>query len=57
MFEYLKKKHIARLIYDPSYPKIDVNEFKDGENWTTFYGDVQEAIPANAPKPRGKSVD
>ena len=56
VFAYLKKKHNARLIYDPTYPKIDVNEFKDGENWTTFYGDVQEAIPANAPKPRGKSV-
>ena len=56
VFAYLKKKHNARLIYDPSYPKIDLNEFKDGENWTTLYGDVQEAIPANAPKARGKAV-
>ena len=25
--------------------------------WKTFYGGVNEAIPPNAPDPRGKSVD
>ena len=56
MFEYLKKKHNARLIYDPSYPKIALNDFKDEENWKVFYVDVQKSIPVNAPKPRGKAV-
>ena len=56
VFAYLKKKHNARLIYDLSYPKIDLNEFKDGESWTSFYGDVQEAISANAPTPRLRAV-
>jgi hypothetical protein len=26
-------------------------------NWTKFYGDVEEAIPVNMPKPLGKDVD
>ena len=25
-------------------------------NWKDFYGDVKEAIPPNAPEPRGRSV-
>ena len=53
---YLKQKHNARLVFDPSYPEIDHTTFPKHE-WTSFYGDVQEAIPPNAPKPRGKDVD
>ena len=26
-------------------------------NWTAFYGDVEEAIPVNVPKPLGKGID
>jgi hypothetical protein len=33
-----------------------LNQFKANEDWTTFYGDVKEAIPPNAPQPHGKSV-
>ena len=33
-----------------------MNQFKDCD-WKEFYGDVQEAIPPNAPVPRGKEVD
>jgi hypothetical protein len=56
VFAYLKNKHNARLIFDPTYPKIDHTKFKDKEEWSNFYGDVKEAIPENAPKPRGKPV-
>ena len=28
-----------------------------GNDWTSFYGDVKEAIPSDAPEPRGKEVD
>jgi hypothetical protein len=56
VFAYLNNKHNARLIYDPTYPRIDPNLFKSDENWTTFYGDVKEAIPRIAPTPRGRSV-
>ena len=27
------------------------------EDWTAFYGDVEEALPPNAPKPLGKEVE
>jgi hypothetical protein len=56
VFAYLKKKHNSRLVYDPTYPTIDFGKFKAKEDWENFYGDVKEAIPTNAPKPRGRSV-
>ena len=30
---------------------------EDGAEWKTFYGDVNKAIPPNAPDPTGKDVD
>ena len=44
------------MAYDPSYPTIDMNFFKRN-NWKSFYGNVEESIPSNAPEPRGKDVD
>jgi hypothetical protein len=56
VFAYLKNKHNARQVFDPTYPEIDYNNFKE-HDWKTVYGDVQEPIPLNAPSPRGKEVD
>ena len=53
---YLKMKHNARMVYDPSYPKIDITDFKTNY-WTEFYGPVKGPIPLNALPPRGKPVD
>ena len=53
MMVYLKWKHNSRLLFDPTYPDIDIDTFDDGADWKTFYGDVTEAIPPNAPDPRG----
>ena len=44
------------MIYDPTYPKIDYTKFRANDEWEKFYGDVKEAIPSNAPQPRGKPV-
>jgi hypothetical protein len=44
------------MAYDPSYPTIDMTVFKPN-NWKQLYGNVKEAIPSNAPEPRGKDVD
>lgn len=55
IFAYLEKKHNSRIIFDPSYPEIDMSAFQK-HDWKAFYGDVKEAIPPNAPPPRGKSV-
>ena len=56
IFSYLKIKHNSRLVLDPSYPGIDMSEFKSNENWTPFYGGVQDSKPLNATKPLGKEV-
>jgi len=44
------------MVNNPSYPIIDMNVFKPN-NWKSFYGNVEESIPSNAPEPRGKDVD
>ena len=41
---------------DPTYPEIDMSNFKKHE-WTRFYGDIKEPIPVKMPEPRGKEVD
>ena len=56
IFGYLKKRHNSRVVLDPTYPDIDMGMFKKCE-WKDFYGDAVEAIPPNAPEPRGKEVD
>ena len=56
IISYLKINHKSRLVLDPSYPGIDMSEFKSNENCAPFYGGVQEAKPLNAPKPLGKEV-
>jgi hypothetical protein len=56
IFSYLDQKHNSRMAFDPTYPAIDKTKFKECD-WKEFYGEAQEAIPPNAPKPRGKEVD
>jgi hypothetical protein len=56
LFAYPNKKHNAQIMFDLTYPEIDMKVFKEC-NWKHFYGDVREAIPPNAPTPRGKEVD
>ena len=53
IYAYLKIKHKSRMAFDPTYPDIDMIVFKEC-NWNTFYGDVKEAVPANAPS---KEID
>ncbi len=53
---YLRLKHNSQLIFDPTYPDIDLDSFPSFD-WTEFYGDVTKAILTNMPKPLGKEVD
>ena len=55
-FAYLKKRRCSRMVFDPTYPAIVQEQFKQHE-WQRFYGNVQEAIPVNMPTPRGRDVD
>ena len=56
IFAFLKGKHNSRLALDPTYAEIDPGDFKKCD-WKEFYGNVREAIPLDAPEPRGKEVD
>jgi hypothetical protein len=53
---YLSQKHNTRLIFDPTYSKIDMGQFPQ-YNWTEFYGNVEEAIAVDIPEPLGKDLD
>jgi hypothetical protein len=55
IFGYLKIKYNSRMCFDPTVPYCDEKAFKECD-WKEFYGDVEEAIPSNAPEPRGESV-
>jgi hypothetical protein len=55
VFAYMKKKHNARMVFDPTYPEIDETRFQ-AQDWSNTYGNVKEAIPLNAPEPLGKAV-
>ena len=52
----LRMKHNSMLVLDPTCPGVNQDEFKSGDNWEAFYGDVKEALPPNAPKSLGKEV-
>ena len=55
IFGFLQINHNSRMAYDPSYPTINMNVFKPN-NWKSFYGNVEDSIPSNAPELRGKDV-
>ena len=55
IFAYLKCKHNSRIVFDPTTPHITEGTFKR-HTWVNFYGDISEAIPRNAPMPKGLTV-
>ena len=44
-----------RLLFDPSYPRINENWFKRYD-WQDFYRDAKENIPSNMPEARGREI-
>jgi hypothetical protein len=54
-FAYLKAHDRSKIVLDDSRPLVDESRFVK-QDWTEFYRDAQEAIPPNAPEPRGNSV-
>ena len=55
LFAYLKDHDRSRLVFDDSY--IDHTDYLETDGWTDFYGDAKEAVPPNAPEPRGNPVE
>ena len=54
IFAYLKKSHIKELVYDPSEPVVDENDFKRKDWSSSEFGHVERKgeVPANMPEPR-----
>jgi hypothetical protein len=53
VFAYLVMHHNKRVVFDPTYPSLDIDTFTKND-WKSMYGDVKEMI---APVTRGKEVD
>jgi hypothetical protein len=56
VFAYLGLHHTARVVFEPTYPAVDMGTFIKTD-WKSMYSDVKEMIPSDAPIPRGKEVD
>ena len=49
MFDFMKNKHNAVVIFDPTETDIDESQFNN-EDWSfTDYGEFKEEIPPNTP--------
>jgi hypothetical protein len=56
VFAYLALHHNSRVVFDPTYPSVDMGAFIKND-WKSMYGNVKEMIPPDAPDPHGKEVD
>jgi hypothetical protein len=60
VFAYLGLHHNARVVFDPTYPSVDILSVDMGTliktDWKSMYGDVKETIPYDAHVSRGKEV-
>lgn len=55
IYSYLKKHERSIMVFDDALLDLAPEDFPVFD-WTDFYGDVSEAIPSNAPEPRGNPV-
>jgi hypothetical protein len=53
VFAYLGLHHNSRVVFDPTYPAVDMSTFIKTD-WKSMYGDEKEMIPSDSPIPRGK---
>jgi hypothetical protein len=51
VFAYLGLHHNSRVVFDPTYPSVDICTFINTD-WKYMYGDVKEMIPSYAPVTR-----
>jgi hypothetical protein len=55
VFAYLGLNHNARVVFDPTYPYVDMGTFIKTD-WKSMYGDVKEMIPSDSPAYHRKEV-
>jgi hypothetical protein len=56
LFAYLSLHHNARVVFDPTYPDVDMRAFIKTD-WKPMCGYIKEEIPPNVPFTRGKEID
>ena len=58
IFGYLKQHHDAELVFDPTYPEIDMDAFQRRDWSTSEFGHLegQVVLRPNMPKPCGQGV-
>ena len=54
IFAYLKRNHNAEMIFDPSDPEVDANQFQSRDWEATEFGELEEVLPENMPESRGQ---
>jgi hypothetical protein len=55
LYAYLKAHDRSTLVFDKTEPDIDESRFIKCD-WQEFYPEAAEAVPTNAPEPRGNPV-
>jgi hypothetical protein len=55
VFAYLGLHHNERVMFDPTYPSVDMGTFIKTD-WKSMYGDVKEMIPSDDHVSSGKEV-
>jgi len=55
IFAYLKKYSKSAMVFDDTVPVFDQTRFAKAD-WSEYYPDAAEAIPMDAPAPRGRAV-
>ena len=53
IFAYPKNYHNSQMVFYPSYPEINTDDFP-WRDWSQFYGEQVEELPKDYPKPLGK---
>ena len=55
IFAYLKKHHNSALVFDPSYPDVNIDTYPK-HDWTKFYGYFKQAMPPDISRAFRKEV-
>ena len=53
IFAYLKKRHNSEMVFDPTPPIFDQDQFVQQDWRYTPYGNAKEVIPPDLPEPKG----
>ena len=49
VFAFLCQNYNSSMAFEPTYPAIDINDFKEFK-WKGFYRVLKESVPPNSPE-------